>query len=521
MTAEKKGKVYLVGAGPGDPGLLTIKGKECLSSADVIVYDFLANREFLEYARTDAETIYVGKRGGSHTMSQEEISALIVDRARKGAVVVRLKGGDPFIFGRGGEEARELAQAGVDFEVVPGVTSAIAVPACAGIPLTHRDYASTVAFVTGHEDPEKKETAVDWKNLAEGTGTLVILMGVANLPKIVEELSAGGRYAETPVAVIRTGTTPDQKTVVGTLGDIVERADKAGITAPAVIVVGGVVGLREELEWFEKRPLFGKRIIVTRAGVQASDFVRAMSLLGADCIEFPTIKVVDPENWSIADRAIEDLAGYRWLLSTSVNGVEFFVKRLEALGKDIRDLKGLKIGAIGPKTAEAWQKLGIQPDFIPREYRAEAVAASFRGMDSTGIRILIPRAARAREVLPEALTGMGFQVDVVPVYRTVKPDYDTDHVRILLEKGAVDMVTFTSSSTVTNFFEMFEGKIEELRKWMSRVVVACIGPVTAETARKKGLSVDVIPHEYTIESLTESIVEYFSGKEGAGEPMRK
>jgi uroporphyrinogen III methyltransferase/synthase len=512
MTAGKKGRVYLVGAGPGDPGLLTIKGKECLSLADVIIYDYLANRAFLEYAGKDAELIYAGKKGGSHTMSQEEISGLMVDRARKGAVVVRLKGGDPFIFGRGGEEAQELARAGVDFEVIPGVSSAIAVPACAGIPLTHRGYASTVAFVTGHEDPEKKDSVVDWDKLAKGAGTLVILMGVRNLPQIVQELMAGGRPAGTRVAVIRTGTTPEQKTVVGTLGDIVELADKSNITSPAIIVVGDVVGLREELEWFEKRPLFGKRVVVTRARVQASSFVKALSRLGADCIEFPTIEVVDPESWSKADRAIKDLGSYQWLLFTSSNGVKYFVKRLEALGKDVRDLKGLKIGAIGPKTAEAWHRLGIRPDLIPTEYRAEAVAACFREMESKGIRILLPRAARAREVLPEELNGMGFQVDVVPVYRTIKPDYDTDRVRGMLEKGAVDMVTFTSSSTVTNFFEMFEEKTRDLKKWMSRVIVACIGPVTAETARKKGLSVGLIPREYTIESLTESIVEYFTAE---------
>jgi len=367
-----------------------------------------------------------------------------------------------------------------------------------------------VAFVTGHEDPGKKDSAVDWENLAGGTGTLVILMGVANLAKIVGMLKAGGRPAETPVAVIRTGTTPEQKTIVGTLEDIVECAEKAGITAPAVIVVGHVVGLREELEWFEKRPLFGKRVIVTRARMQAGDFVRSLGLLGACCIEFPTIEVVDPETWSGVDRAIQDLESYQWLLSTSANGVESFVKRLEVLGRDIRDLKGLKIGAIGPKTAEAWHRLGIRPDLIPTEYRAEAVAAAFSGMKSKGVRILLPRAARAREVLPEQLRGMGFQVDVVPVYRTVKPDYDTDHIRDILEKGVVDMVTFTSSSTVTNFFDMFEGKKEELQEWMSGVAVACIGPVTAETAKGKGLSVSVIPREYTIESLTQSIVEYFS-----------
>ncbi len=510
MTAGKKGKVYLVGAGPGDPGLLTIKGKECLSLADVIIYDYLANRAFLEYAKDEAELIYVGKKGGSHTMSQEEISSLIIDWARKGLVVVRLKGGDPFIFGRGGEEAQELAQAGVAFEVIPGVSSAIAVPACAGIPLTHRDYTSTVAFITGHEDPGKKNSAIAWDKLGTGAGTLVILMGVENLPQIVQELMAHGRPAGTPVAVIRSGTTPEQKTVVGTLGDIVDLANKSNITPPAIIVVGDVVHLRDELEWFEKRPLFGKHIVVTRAREQASSFLNDLNQLGADCIEFPTIKVVTPESWDALDRAIEALDSYQWLLFTSKNGVKYFLKRLGALGKDIRDLKGLRIAAIGPKTAEAWHRLGIKPDLIPDEYRAEAVAACFREKESKGIRILLPRAAKAREVLPEELDKMGFHVDVVPAYRTIRPDYDTGRVREMLEKGAVDMVTFTSSSTVTNFFEMFEADSSNLQKWMARVAVACIGPITAETARKKGLSVGLIPREYTIESLTESIVEYFS-----------
>lgn len=512
MEAGKKSKVYLVGAGPGDPGLLTIKGKECLSLADVIIYDYLANRVFLEYAKDEAELIYVGKKGGNHTMSQEEISSLIIDRARKGSVVVRLKGGDPFIFGRGGEEAQELAQAGVDFEVIAGVSSAIAVPAYAGIPLTHRDYTSTVAFITGHEDPGKKDSAIAWDKLGTGAGTLVILMGVGNLPQIVQELMVHGRSATTPVAVIRRGTTPEQRTVVGTLGDIVGLANKSNITPPAIIVVGDVVHLRDELEWFEKRPLFGKRIVVTRAREQASSFINNLNQLGADCIEFPTIEIVDPESWDALDRAIEVLDSYQWLLFTSKNGVKYFLKRLDALGKDIRDLKGLRIAVIGPKTAEAWHRLGIKPDLIPDEYRAEAVAACFREKESKGIRILLPRAAKAREVLPEELNKMGFYVDVVPAYRTIRSDYDTDRVREMLEKGAIDMVTFTSSSTVTNFIEMFESDSRNLQKWMARVAVACIGPITAETAEENGFTINLVPPEYTIESLTESIIEYFAGE---------
>ena len=513
MTAGKKGKVYLVGAGPGDPGLLTIKGKECLSRADVIIYDYLANRAFLEYAKDDAELIYVGKKGGSHTMSQEEISSLIVDRARKGSAVVRLKGGDPFIFGRGGEEAQALAEAGVDFEVVPGVTSAIAVPAYAGIPLTHRDHTSTVAFITGHEDPTKDRPDIAWDRLAKAAGTLVFLMGVGNLPRIAESLMKYGRSPETPVAVIRRGTVPEQSTVVGKLENIAQLAKENNITPPAIIVVGDVVGLRETLDWFEKRALFGKRIVVTRAREQASGFLKDLARLGAECIEFPTIEVAPPLRWDALDRSIEALESYQWLLFTSVNGVKYFLMRLEALGKDVRDLKGLKIGAIGPKTAEAWHHLGIKPDLMPDEYRAEAVVACFEEHEIKGTRILLPRAEKAREILPEELRKMGADIDVVPAYRTIKPDHDTGRVREMLEKGTIDMVTFTSSSTVTNFTEMFEAEGQKLQKWMARVTIACIGPITAKTAEEKGFTADLVPSEYTIEGLTECIVRYYMQKQ--------
>ena len=512
MTGKKAGKVYLVGAGPGDPGLLTIKAKECLSRADVIIYDSLANRIFLEYADANAELIYVGKKGGNHTMLQKDINSLIVDRARKGHFVVRLKGGDPFIFGRGGEEAVELVEAGIHFEVVPGITSAIAVPAYAGIPLTHRDYTSTVAFITGHEDPQKETSDIAWDKLATGVGTLVFLMGVGNLPHIAEKLMGHGRTPDTPVAVIRSGTVSEQKTIKGTLKDIARLSRESGITPPAIIVVGDVIHLREKLNWFETRPLFAKRIVVTRAREQASGFLSALTELGAECIEFPTIEVVPPESWDAIDRAIEAIESFQWLLFTSVNGVQYFLKRLEALGKDVRDLKGIKIGAIGPKTAEIWHGLGIKPDLIPGEYRAEAVVESFKKLGIKGTNILLPRAATAREVLPEELRKMGAQVEVVPAYRTVRPDNDTVKVREMLEKGGIDMVTFTSSSTVNNFVEMFKTDVRKLQKWMGSVAVACIGPITAKTAQKNGFTVTLTPSEYTIESLTDSIVQYFSSR---------
>jgi len=510
MTSAKKGKVYLVGAGPGDPGLLTIRGKELLFLADVVVYDYLANRSLLDYAGDEVELIYAGKKGGAHTMPQDRINDLIVDRAGKGKTVVRLKGGDPFIFGRGGEEAQELARAGVDFEIVPGVTSAISVPAYAGIPLTHRDYTQTVAFVTGHENPLKDKSGIDWDKLATGVGTLVFLMGVGNLPRIAENLVAHGRPPDTPVAVIRRGTSSAQTTWVGNLENIGRLAEEKQIRPPAIIVVGHVVQLRENLNWFEKRPLFGKRIVVTRAREQASAFRRLLEALGAETIEFPTIEVRPPQSWESLDRAIQSLEKYDWLLFTSVNGVRFFLDRLECLGKDIRELKGIRIGVIGPKTGDMWHRLGIRPDLMPDEYRAEAVVESFKRAGIKGLKILIPRAAEAREILPERLREAGAHVDVVHAYQTIRPDHDTARVRDLFMKGSIHMVTFTSSSTVSNFVKMLKADGRQLREWMDGVAVACIGPITAKTAEENGLRVRLVSPEYTIESLAGEIARFFT-----------
>jgi len=504
------GAVYLVGSGPGDPGLLTLRGKELISGADVIVYDYLANSSFLDYARDGAELIYVGKQGGSHTMSQEDINALIVDRAGKGKTVVRLKGGDPFIFGRGGEEAQELAKAGMRFEIVPGVTSAISVPAYAGIPLTHRDHTATVAFVTGHEDPLKEKSNIAWDKLATGIGTLVFLMGVGNLSQIAERLMKHGRSAHTPVAVIRRGTTAEQATWVGNLENIGRIAEENRIRPPAVIVVGDVVRLREELNWFETKPLFGRRIVVTRAREQASAFRGRLEALGAEAIEFPTIAVKPPETWDPLDRAIDKLTAYDWIVFTSVNGVRFFLDRLRVSGRDVRYLKGIKIGVIGPKTGEMWERLGIRPDLMPGEYRAEAVVDAFKQIGIQGEKILIPRAARAREVLPEELRKAGARVDVIHAYETVLPDHDAEGIKERFRNRTIDMVAFTSSSTVTNFVKMFEPDgVGLLQEWMQQVAVACIGPVTAQTAREKGLSVSLVSPEYTIESLVQEIVRFF------------
>lgn len=510
MASDRKGIVYLVGAGPGDPGLLTVKARECIARADVVVYDYLANKLFLDYADEKAELIYVGKKGGCHTVSQDDINRIIVEKALSGLDVVRLKGGDPFIFGRGGEEAQKLAEEGIPFEVIPGVTSAIAVPACAGIPLTHRDYTTAVTFITGHEDPTKESSGIAWDKLSTGAGTLVFLMGVGSLDRIAENLVKHGRDPETPAAVIQRGTLATQRSVVGTLRDIADRAKGEGVRPPAIIVVGEVVNLRKELNWFETLPLFGKRIIVTRAREQASDFLAGLTRLGAVCFEFPTIEIIPPENWDDLDRAIRSLDSYQWVLFTSINGVRYFFKRLELLGKDARDLMGIKIGSIGPKTAQALKENGIRPDLVPDEYRAEAVVEALKGHVKEGLQILLPRAALARELLPRELKKMGAGVDVVDAYQTVKPDCDKGRIEEMLAKGEVDMVTFTSSSTVVNFVEMFQDEDQRFREWMAEVTVACIGPITAKTARENGLEMDLIPEKYTIESLTHAIVRHFS-----------
>jgi uroporphyrinogen III methyltransferase/synthase len=510
MLPRKEGRVYLVGAGPGDPGLLTLRAKDCIERADVVVYDHLANRAFLDYANKQAEILYAGKKGGSHAMSQQEINRLICQKAAMGLTVVRLKGGDPFLFGRGGEEAQELVRAGIHFEVVPGVTSAVAVPAYAGIPLTHRDYASTVAFITGHEDPLKEQSSIDWGKLSSGAGTLVFLMGIGNLTKISRELIRNGRSPDTPAAVIMQGTVPGQKTVTGRLGDIGEIAERAGMKPPGIIVVGDVVGLRDELNWFEKKVLFGKRIVVTRARDQASDLLKRLTELGAECIEFPTIEVIPPESYDPMDRAIQSIENYDWLLFTSVNGVKYFFQRLEELGNDIRCLRDIKVGAIGPKTAGAIRAKGIRPDLMPAEYRAESVAEAFKKEVSGNVKILLPRAAGAREVLPEELSSMGCYVEVVEAYRTVRPDTGKEEILSMLKKGNIHMVTFTSSSTVTNFMEIFGEGGDRIKKWMEKISVACIGPVTAHTAEEKGLKVDITPREYTIEALTDAIVGFFT-----------
>ena len=503
----KHGHVYLVGAGPGDPGLITLKGKNCIEVADVLVYDYLASPALLAYARADAECIYVGKKGGDHTLKQAEINQLLVDKAETGKIVTRLKGGDPFIFGRGGEEVEVLVEAGVSYEVVPGVTSAVAAPAYAGIPLTHRKFTSTLAFVTGHEDPHKSTSNINWQALATGIGTLVFFMGVKNLPNIVKQLTQHGRSAETLVGIIRWGTTTRQLTVTGTLANIVQRAETAKLKAPAIIVVGDVVGLRDTMQWFENKPLMGKRIVVTRARQQASDLVTALQAAGADCLECPTIHIQPPADWQALDQAIDKLGEYDWLVFTSVNGVRYFFKRLFERGKDVRALHHIRTACIGPVTAERLADFGLSCDILPETYRAESVVAAFENQDVKAKKILLPRAKEARPILPETLAEMGAQVNEIAVYHT---QIAQDNVATLLdglEAQNIDCITFTSSSTVKNFKKLIpESDFERL---LEPVKIGCIGPITADTATALGFEVHVMADTYTIPGLVAALVNYY------------
>ena len=501
-----KGKVYLVGAGPGDPGLITVKGLECIRNADVIIYDYLAAPTLLQHAPQDAEMVYVGKKGGDHTLSQEGINALLIEKAQKG-LVVRLKGGDPFIFGRGGEEAEALIDAGIPFEVVPGVTSAIAAPAYAGIPLTHRQFTSTVVFVTGHEDPAKTESSIDWGALARGMGTIVFLMGVKNLPNITQQLKRQGLPADTPIALVRWGTTTAQVTVSGTLDSIEDEVRKAGLKAPAIIVVGNVVRLRERMKWFENRPLLGKRIIVTRAREQASHLVNRLSDLGAECLQYPTIQVVAPDSWKPLDHAIKNLPDYHWLVFTSVNGVQFFFKRLFENHYDVRALSHVKTACIGPATADKLFGYGIKTDILPESYRAESIVEAFENEDVDGKKILLPRAREARPILPVELTRMGASVDEIAAYFTEPVSDHTDALMEQLRSGAVDMITFTSSSTVKNFKALLP--MDEQDDLLKGVVIASIGPITTETAKEMGFPVHITADAYTIPGLCDAILKFY------------
>ncbi len=508
-----KGKVYLVGGGPGDPGLFTLRGRELLSRADVVVYDFLANEALLVHAREDADIVFLGRRGGGETRAQAEINRLLVKHAREGKQVVRLKGGDPLVFGRGGEEALALAEACIPFEIVPGVTSAFAVPLYAGIPVTHRDLASTVSVVTGHESPGKEESAVDWARVAPGKGTLVFLMGTTHLGEIAATLIANGRAADTPAAVIRWGTRAAQQTVTAPLGEISKAASDAGIRPPTVFVVGEVVGLRDGLQWFEQKPLFGRRVLVTRARAQAGALAERLAEQGAEVVPFPVIAFRDPDDPAPLVRALAEIDHYDGVIFTSANAVERFFPRALAAGVDARRLAGKTVAAIGAETAAALARQGVRADVVPGRYVAEALAEALAARAPLrGKRFLLPRAREAREALPKALSVAGARCDVVEVYRTVPPASGGERLAALLREGGLDVVTFTSSSTVRNVLALLpEGETQDL---MGASVVACIGPITADTAREAGLRPTIVAQTHTVAGLAEAILEYFQKEKG-------
>ena len=501
----EKGIVYLVGAGPGDPKLITLKGLECIKKADVLVYDRLVSKRLLNHAKAGCELIFGGKYPDHHILRQGEINQLLVDKALAGKTVTRLKGGDPFVFGRGGEEAETLVRNGVRFEVVPGITSAISVPAYAGIPVTHRDFTTSFAVITGHMEFDKAESSIRWDKIAEAHGTLVFLMGMEKLAMIMAKLVENGRSLQTPVALIRWGTTADQKTIIGTVANIVETAKENNFGSPAVVVVGEVVNLRQKLQWFENKQLFGKRIVVTRARNQASVLAEKIEELGGESWEFPVIEIVPPADFAPLDRAISHLKDFTWLIFTSVNGVEYFFQRLKDLGKDIRELAGIKICAIGPATKQAVEKYHLQVDLVPEQYVAEAVLDKLRGRLGPKDKVLLPRAEVAREILPETISGWGIPIEVVPTYRTVQGDAEREQLVEMLQKKQIDMVTFTSSSTVKNFIKLIG---EDNLALLEGVKVASIGPITSQTARDLGLCVDIVAEKYTIDGLITAVLDY-------------
>ena len=501
----RAGTVYLVGAGPGDPELITLKGAECLAQADVIIYDHLLSKELLDMAPPGSERIYAGKTTYRHVLEQDEINRLLVEKARQGKTVVRLKGGDSFVFGRGGEEAEFLVSHHIPYEIVPGVSSAIAAPAYAGIPVTHRKMASSFAVVTGHEDPHKRGSSIAWEKLATGVDTLVFLMGMQNLSEITARLRKFGRPPGTPVAVIKDGTTPRQKTVSGNLDNITDRVKKSGLGPPAVIVVGEVAGLRKKLRWFDNRPLSGRRILVTRSRQQAGVLSKLLRQRGAEPVELPVIDIRPLTDFTRLDKAIAHLDRYQWAVFTSINGVKAFFDRLNHLGKDARSLGGVKIAAIGPATLAALAQRGIQPDYCPFEYSSAGLLAGFRRMAISGQRFLLPRANIADKDLTRGIRGMGGIVQDIACYHTAPASISLDAAAIL-SRGAIDMVTFASSSTVTNLVHALKNKKSLLKK----VRIACIGPKTAEAAMKAGLKVDIVAHVQTIPGLVSAIEDYYA-----------
>ncbi|WP_040950147.1 uroporphyrinogen-III C-methyltransferase [Gorillibacterium massiliense] len=511
MTNEKKGKVYLIGAGPGDPKLITLRGLEAIQKADTVVYDRLANPALLKYMKEGAERIYVGKLPDRHTLRQEVINQLLADLALKGKTVARLKGGDPSVFGRVGEEAELLADNGVDFEIIPGITSAIAVPAYAGIPVTHRDLTSSLAIVTGHECKKLDDSNIDWAKLSTATGTIIFLMGVSSIAMIRDTLIANGKPSDTPAAVIRWGTRPEQRTLTGTLDDIVQKVESSGFTSPAIIIVGEVVKLRDKLAWYEKKPLFGRRILVTRSRAQASELADLIDEAGGEPVEFPVIQLrepTDPEKLANLDTAFSKLADYNWVFFTSVNGVEYFFRHLARTGQDIRALAGARLAAVGSATAQALRERGLAADILPGKFQAEDLLQAVDPYLRKGQKALLPRSEIARELLPAELGKRGLEVTEADVYESIPVGENAADLVRMLQENELHAITFTSSSTVRNLFTVLEketGSREEALCLAAKLPAYCIGPVTAETARDFGFIRIVTAKEATISSLIDAL----------------
>ncbi len=499
------GRVVLAGAGPGDPGLLTLRAADALAHADVLLYDALASDPIVALAPPSCERIYVGKRGGNHALPQEQIEALMIAKAREGKTVVRLKGGDPYVFGRGGEEAQRLHEEGIAFEVVPGISSSIAAPAYAGIPVTHRDFNPAFTIATGHEDPAKPASTIDWDKLADPHRTLVLLMAMGNLAGICDRLVEKGLTSDTPVAVIQDGTRPTQRTVTGTLATIADDAARAGLVAPAIVVVGQVVSLREQLRWYDRRPLFGKRVLITRPSHQAHEFARALYARGVEPILASTIAIVPPDNTHDAHHAIDEIAAYAWVVFTSQNGVDAFFDRLASLDTDARYLARVKVAAIGAKTAQRLRDHGVRADLVPAAFISEEIGRALIEATKTGDRILVYRAQEARDVLPQMLDDAGRRAHVVAAYKTI---FDVDPK--LAEKAArADVLTFTSASTVRGFAALLGGNAAAVEAAHGKIV-ACIGPVTAETAEEIGLHVDVVADVFTTDGLLDALEHHLT-----------
>lgn len=502
-TKPEPGRCYLVGAGPGDLGLVTLRAKQLIERADVVIYDYLCNPEMLRWAPETAEIIYAGKKAGAHTLQQDEINALLVEKARAGKQVVRLKGGDPFLFGRGGEEAQALAAASIPYEVVPGITSAIAAPAYAGMPVTHRGITSHVTFFTGHEDPGKTGSAIDFEALAKLGGTQVMLMGVERIETIAHEMREHGVRADLPVALVRWGTTGRQEVICGTLQDIAQRVAEENFAPPAVAIFGEVVSLGKELRWHDARPLSGKRIVVTRTRKQAGALSGQLRDFGAEVIELPTIRIEPPSDLRAFAELVQDAHGYDWIVFTSPNGVMAFFEMFYKLYDDAREIGGARIAAIGPATAQRVRDFHLKVDLQPDEFVAEAVVREFKKEgDIENLRILIARAEEARDLLPKELGALGAIVDVAFAYRTVAETSDRTNARSRLATEGADMITFTSSSTVENFLALGLA-------WPAGMEVASIGPITSQTARDRDLTIGVEATRHDIPGLVEAILRHF------------